>query len=434
MRDTLIMKRPASYSADLMRDGIPLGNGKTGALVKGSVGLEEILFNRSNLWHSYKMDPIPDLGDALQKTREAIDQGDYITANDLMYNRLCEQDYHAVSGKPMIVGVLRLLSLQTSNFSNYRRMLNMETAECEVSYRYAEKETRRRCFISRDDDVFYYSHHSDADTEVMVSFQFYDDQTETTSRLREAIGEGLKMQTKGNEILYTVNSTELEYGVKICVFGAEIEKKAEGVIVRGKDFRLALKCVSGTGSLAHMDSLEDFDYDQNLHKHEALHKKLYKTADIQLYQGKGHNNEELLDRAYEKVADTELIEKMWRYGRYLFISGTCDEGLPFPLYGLWHTKYHAKWSQHVANENVEMIYWHANVGGLSELVRPLIDYYTSTMELHRENARKLFGCKGIFVSVYSTPVSRQLPVYVPVVLNYTVAAAWLSSHFYKYYR
>ena len=72
MRDTLIMKKPASYSADLLRDGIPLGNGKTGALVKGSLGLEEILFNRGDLWHTYKMGKLPDLGNALQEISPAF--------------------------------------------------------------------------------------------------------------------------------------------------------------------------------------------------------------------------------------------------------------------------------------------------------------------------------------------------------------------------
>ena len=434
MRDTLIMKKPASYSADLLRDGIPLGNGKTGALVKGSLGLEEILFNRGDLWHTYKMGKLPDLGNALQEARAAIDRGDYATANDLMYNRLCEKGYHAVCGKPMIMGTLSLLHLKTQDFTNYRRILYMEKAECEVSCFYGEKEMRRRCFVSKDDDVFYYLHESEEETDVIISFDFFDDQTETTSYLRNKIGEGLKIQVNDNEILYTVCGAEMEYGVKISVFGTAVKAEGNGLRVCGKSFRLAVRCVSGTGSIAQIDALQDFDYEKKLRKHEALHKKLYQCADIQLYHGRWHSNEELLDRVYENHADIELIEKMWRYGRYLFVCGTCEGGLPYPLYGLWHTKYHAKWSQHVSNENVQMIYWHADVGGLSELVRPLIDYYTSAMELHRENAQKLFGCKGIFVSVYSTPVSRQLPVYVPVVLNYTVAAAWLSSHFYKYYR
>lgn len=50
-----------------------------------------------------------------------------------------------------------------------------------------------------------------------------------------------------------------------------------------------------------------------------------------------------------------------------------------------------------------MIYWHQPVGGLAPLMEPLLDYYVSQMEDFRENARRLFGCRGIYVSAYTCP-------------------------------
>ena len=89
--------------------------------------------------------------------------------------------------------------------------------------------------------------------------------------------------------------------------------------------------------------------------------------------GKVEKVEELLLDAYEDKASAVLLEKLWRFGRYLFVSGSAPDGWAFPLYGLWYAGYALPWSQHVANENVEMIYWHACVGGFAELVKPLID-------------------------------------------------------------
>ena len=135
-------------------------------------------------------------------------------------------------------------------------------------------------------------------------------------------------------------------------------------------------------------------YDALFEESLPLYKALYEGADISLYSGNGHTNEELLSSAMQTDISPELVEKLWRYARYLFISGTRIGDLPFPLYGLWCCGYQRTYTHHVANENVQSIYWHADVGGLSSLIEPLIDYYVSHMESFRENARRLYGCRG----------------------------------------
>ena len=79
-------------------------------------------------------------------------------------------------------------------------------------------------------------------------------------------------------------------------------------------------------------------------------------------------NEELLLNAYDGVSSNELIEKLWRYGRYLFISGCSEDGLPFTMYGLWAYEYRQIWSHNMANENIQMIYGIR----MSEILRSLV--------------------------------------------------------------
>lgn len=67
----------------------------------------------------------------------------------------------------------------------------------------------------------------------------------------------------------------------------------------------------------------------------------------------------------------ELIEKMVRYGRYLFVSGTSAGALPFAQYGLWFGDYSAQWSQNVLNENLELIYEQSFCGNLVERLLPV---------------------------------------------------------------
>ena len=47
------------------------------------------------------------------------------------------------------------------------------------------------------------------------------------------------------------------------------------------------------------------------------------------------SNEELVMEAFSDRQSAELIEKLWHYGRYLFICGSSPDSNPFPLYGLW---------------------------------------------------------------------------------------------------
>ena len=266
-----------------------------------------------------------------------------------------------------------------------------------------------------------------------MSFDIFDDGTPDWDKVREDVRLGMTRSCSDNEIAFLVKADGQEYGARLRIFGAKTAASGNTIKVSGKSFRIAVKCCSGEGSLSALDAPADFDYGEKAAEHARLHGALYRRSDISFFEGGERFNEDLLDEAYDEAASPELIEKMWRFGRYLFISGTCEGGLPFPLYGLWHTKYNAAWSQHVANENVQAIYWHVNAGGLAELALPLIDYYTSALDIFRSNAERLFGCKGIFIGAYTTPVNKHLSVNVPVILNFTGVAGWLCRHFYQYY-
>src|SRR5699024_4637887 len=139
-----------------------------------------------------------------------------------------------------------------------------------------------------------------------------------------------------------------------------------------------------------------------------------------------HSNEELLLKAYAGEAPIPLIQKMWAYGRYLFISATNKDEQPFGLYGLWYDDYHLQWRQHMHNENIQMMYCHASVGGLIEHVPALFHYYDSMMDEFRNNAKKLYGCRGIFIPAGTTPGIGVPNQVVPVIMNWTGAAGWLA--------
>lgn len=81
----------------------------------------------------------------------------------------------------------------------------------------------------------------------------------------------------------------------------------------------------------------------------------------------------------------------------------------------------------MANENIQMIYWHTNVGNLVGLSKSLTEYYINRIDCFRENAQKLYGCRGVFIPAGTTPNMPYPNQIVPVILNWTCAAAGLHN-------
>ena len=166
-----------------------------------------------------------------------------------------------------------------------------------------------------------------------------------------------------------------------------------------------------------------------------MHQPLYDSVDIRLASEEEFDatNEQMLADAYDGEVFPALLERLWRFGRYLFISAASEHGNPVPLYGLWHGEGHLAWSQYVANENVEITYWHAMAGNLSYAIPPLLHYYTAKLDKLRECARNMFGTRGIWISAYTTPGASGPCVPVSIILNWISCAGWLCRHFWEYY-
>lgn len=129
------------------------------------------------------------------------------------------------------------------------------------------------------------------------------------------------------------------------------------------------------------------------------------------------------------------MEKLYAYGRYLFLCSTSDEGtLPCHLIGLFNGTWKCFWAFYMYNVNFEMIYWQALSGNLPSFLRLALDYTEAMVPDFQENARKIFGCRGILINSVNTPESGLYKCMGPHILNWTGGAAWISQHFWDYYR
>ena len=81
-----------------------------------------------------------------------------------------------------------------------------------------------------------------------------------------------------------------------------------------------------------------------------------------------------------------------------------------------------------------MAYWQAYAGGLAESVLPLFNLYDKFKDDYRENARNLFGCRGILLPLFMDNFSGRKDNLQPHVLYWTGSSAWISAIYFDYYR
>lgn len=445
-RNTLVLRYPASWWRGMWREGLPSGNGEIGASVYGAVHDETILLTHEALWHWGKKSPLPDVSHTLHTTRRLMDEGRFLEASWNLTNALKDRGYEARLAARFPVADLKLTMPCRAAFRRYLRRLDMETGEVSVSWRDGEHSFVRKLFVSRSHGAIVYLVEGDTPVEGAFRLAFHPTDSPRLVEACKEIEATVSVKADGEYLYYAATNDD---GTD---FGAVLRLVAEGGEVAAEEAR-ALRFSGAARVLALVKlfvkepreaawarlqaelSQLPAEYDHLLAAHAELHGRLFHSAEIELEgDDLGRANEELLLEAYEGEAPAELVRKMWAYGRYLFISGTRPEGQPFGLYGLWGGDYRLIWGHNMANENVQMIYWHAPVGGLVELVTSLIRYYESMLDQFRENARKLYGCRGIYIPAGTTPGFGYPNQIVPVIMNWTGAAAWLSRHFYDYYR
>jgi len=415
------MSRPASWYGEMWREALPLGNGKTGVLIPGAIAFEEIHFNRYDLWKGG--DPggdIPDVTDAFAEMRRAIDSGDYVSANqDNIHLALEKAGYSAKCESPYPLGWLTVEQEHDSMFRDYRRGIDMRSGVSFVEYSVGGCGFKREMFVSRDSDIAVLRMSADKPFCARYGFRLFSETSESITTERK-ITRSSKDGITAAEVAFLGDFTS-------SVNGDTLE-------IAGQNYTVLVKCGSH-GSPTALDAYLGESFESLLEKHTALHTTLYDAVSITLAKDEDHrySNEQMLEEAYQTVASAALLERLWRFGRYLFLSATAEDSYPVPLYGLWHGGENLQWSQYVANENVEMTYWHALAGGFSYAIIPLIRYYTEKTEIFRKCAANIFGMRGIWISAYTSPSCAGASVTAAVIINWISCAGWLCRHFWEYY-
>ena len=144
--------------------------------------------------------------------------------------------------------------------------------------------------------------------------------------------------------------------------------------------------------------------------------------------------DERLERVKRGASDPALDALYFQFGRYLLIASSRPGDLPANLQGLWNDSMSPPWdADYHLNINLQMNYWPAEVTNLAELHEPLFDFLESLREPGRKTARVHYGARG-FVAHHITDIwGFTSPGDLPRSGLWPTGAAWLTQHLWEHY-
>lgn len=463
MKHILKMKYPSSWWHDLWREGLATGNGLTGANLYGGAKKEILQLVRHDLWYDGIEAEVPDVHEAFLRQRRMMDEGNFREASWEIVNALKEKGYASRLESQFPAACLTVEQTPIRGFRAFQRQLDLERAVASQQWVDDDIVMHREVFVSRAVDMAVYRIYAENIgisgelLDYQLTLDAYHNEGEEPNAAIQAVWETARTEAvcedEHTAYLYFNAKRAKSSGIgtdfgavariaitegRLETFENKIKVKAAGQIL--VTIGLYVDEERETAWKMQHERLEaqNKSFDELLADSAPLHKKLYHSAELHLGEAEEGNdwsrsNEELVMEAFSDRQSTELIEKLWHYGRYLFICGSSPESNPFPLYGLWGGGYQLLWCHNMANENLQMIYWHSLTGNLTAFNKAVFQYMNERIPAFRENARKLFGIDGIYMTAGTTPGVSSPTQVVPVIINWVGAAGWLAQHYYLYF-
>ncbi len=434
----LIIETPAGS----WRDALPCGNGVLGALVYGRVATERILFNHEALWSQGQTQPVPETADRLDELRSMLSDGNF-TGAETFFPELWKdagvntEPAHFLPGPDLFIR-----SHPAYPFEQYASSLDLSSGEVTVRWRENGYLLQRRVFVSRSDSVavIEVSSENPEGLNLQISLQPHDPQDSLeykgfggvyAPKFRATVTENILRMDATFE-----DGTAYVAEAKIC--GGNICSDGNGALVVSKGCLTVLVRLAPVNDQLTSDWPEwpdSSDYDTLFASHFPLHSELMNRTTFSLGAPQGLSNERLLLETGRNPVPSELVEKLFQYGRYLMIcSSTGDAAYPCGLQGIWNGDYIPAWiSGLFIDENIQMSYWAVLSGGLSEAMLPFFNVFEQCMKDFQENARRMYGCQGILLPLFMSPRSGKKHDLQPHCIYWTAGGGWIAQHFFDYF-
>lgn len=195
------------------------------------------------------------------------------------------------------------------------------------------------------------------------------------------------------------SSSRMDGGLKVEGTSLVIRVTAETTfddwrLAPGRDLAAALD-----RAVAQADAAQGMGTDNIMAGQAKRHGAMFDRVDLTLdtpVDTETTSMEERVALVREGGQDPGLYEALYKFARYLLISSSGPgSALPANLQGIWNESRNPPWfASFTTNINVQMNYWIAEPGNLSECADPYLNYIESLAEAGMRTAREVFGLEG----------------------------------------
>lgn len=431
--------------ASIWEESVPLGNGRIGMMPWGSIEQDRVVLNEISMWSGNKQDADnPEAYKYLDEIRSLLFQKKNKEAQELMYKTFTCLGAGSMDngryGNYQNFGNLytQFIYPDSSPVKNYIRNLDINTATSRTSFIKAGTEYVREYFTSFSDDigVIRYS----ASKPKSLSFKVWlqrDERFKTSAQTNtlEIWGQ-LKDSVKNDGIKYLGKVEILNKGGKIKIKNDTLEITGSTEVVLLVAMATNYQGNDQTNEVSTTLKKASHNYNELKEKHIDRYRKLFDRVDLSLSENK--NSSLPIDKRLEAFAndktDLDLVSLYMQYGRYLLISSTREGGLPPNLQGLWAPQIYTPWNgDYHLNINLQMNLWGAEVGNLSELHMPLIEYVRSISVSGENTAKVYYNSRGWVTHILGNVWGFTSPSEEPSWGATNTAGAWLCQHLWEHY-
>ena len=482
-KNRLWYHRPAAY----WEEALPLGNGRLGAMVSGSVAKDTLQLNEDTFWgQSPNRNYNANAKSVLAQVQQLIFNKDYVAAQKLAIPNWMSQASHGAQYQAagcVLIGFPGIRfddeeAGQTDgarDVQGYVRSLDLSNATAVTTYVIDSVTYTRTVFTSFEDNVTIVRLEASEKEKLNFNVCFAAPNKTNMAKLgiNKITADGMieaslipaKTQSENvdNKLnCYTFIKVINEDGTQT---NSSKQNVIQGGLVAGNTSAPTIEVSKATSATIVISSATNFvnyedisadaekkalayitdyvnkekDYDSTLADHVEKYQEQFNRVSLDL----GAN-------AIQEVKDTEtrikefrsvgndpgLVSNYFQFGRYLLISSSQPGTQPANLQGIWNPnarQYPAWDSKYTSNINVEMNYWPAEVTNLTECHNPFIEMVKEVAITGAETAEKMYGARG-WTLHHNTDIWRTTgPVDNNAVGVWPTCNAWFCSHLWEKY-
>ncbi|WP_062542586.1 glycosyl hydrolase family 95 catalytic domain-containing protein [Rufibacter tibetensis] len=397
------------------------GNGAMGAMVMGNPHDETIILNQAQLYlPATEPKPPIDQASRLDEIRAHILQGKGEEAAKIPVEQSMKEGYGGhLWSNPYVPAFDVRLQMEPSNVQKYVRTVDFETGEAKVTWTDANGTYQRTLFVSRPDSAVVISIKGTGKINGRLSFARRPVEWTQWNQINSTV-ESVNIGAADNKWLTYRSAYKKRWpgslqgyeGVgRVEVKGGSSRTEGNEFIVQNADEVLVFIKINANYNYAqsqvdqikkHLTSLTS-DCQALVTRHKNVHGELFNRVKLDLGGGAEANlyTETLnLKTKSGKVAPA-IIEKQFDAARYNIISAT---GINPPnLQGIWGGTWSPAWSSDFTHDgNVEVAISALLTSRVPELMHAYFDYHDKRLQFYRDNARKMFGTRGIHVPSHTS--------------------------------